>query len=230
MKILGQPADYSEILQRIFYTTVASGVVCTVLVAKASPAFEDLINAVSTKADIGPIKGLKVLYVLIPALIGLVSRMLKLHDRISDVFRIRSFFDTRVILYPLARDAGVTLTKDLKKRISDARMNAMYAIFYPYAGFRNPVIDEQLVRTAADNWGWFWVLTESSSLFLVTAGILACVQQWNYVFVCLAVILVELILMSVQGFACRNSAQREVVAILNDSSRKACIAAYFESL
>lgn len=230
MKIFGQPADYSEMLQRIFYTTVASGLVCTIVLAKASPSVKELIDSISTNADIGPIKSIKALYVLIPVIIGTVSHILKLHDRISDLFRIRFLFDTKYLLFPLAQGAGLTLKKDLKDKILLNRVDAMYAVFYPYAGFKNPVIDEQLVRTAADNWGWFWVLVESSFLFSVTTLILVWLSEWNYVFVCLIVILVEMILILRQWFACKRSAKRQVFMIVGDSNRRTSIAGYFQSL
>ncbi|MCK4850346.1 MAG: hypothetical protein KAT11_03290 [Phycisphaerae bacterium] len=228
--IVGQPADYSEILQRIFCATFASGIVCTFILAKASPSVQEVIDSISIKANIGFINDMKILYVIIPLIIGIVSCMLKLHDRISDLFRIRFHFDTKFILFPLAKGTEVILTKDLKEKIGQKRVDAMYAVFYEYASFKKPVIDEQLVRTAADNWGWLWVLVESSFLFGVTAIILGCLRRGNYVLVCLVVILVEMVLMLLLWFACKKSAKRQLTAILADSNRKSNIAGYFQSL
>lgn len=230
MKIFGQPADYSDMLQRIFYMTVASGFFCTILLAKASPTFQELINSISTQADIGPIKNIKVLYVLIPFIIGAISRILKLHDRISDVFKIRLRFDTRFILFPLAQDAKIELTEDLKKKIKQNRVAVMYKVFYEYAGFKSPVIDEQLVRTAADNWGWFWVFVESSIIFFVTAVLLVFLNKWYYVLFCICIILGEMIFMIFQWSACKRCARRQIDAILSDCNRKDKIAAHFQSL
>lgn len=230
MNIVGQPEDYSEILQRIFYTSVATGFVCTVLLASASPEVRSLIDSISTEADIGPIKKVRVLYAVIPLLIGLLSRMLKLHDKISNVFRIRYLFDTHCLLFPLARGAGPTLTKDLRKKIRQDRENSMSTAFYAFAGFKKPIIDEQLVRTAADNWGWFWALIESSFLITVTAVVLTYIQKWDYVFWCLIALLVESVLMLIFCLACQRSGRRQVGAILADASRKKTIAKYFRSL
>jgi hypothetical protein len=230
MKIFGQPDNYSEILQRIWYTSIATGLGCTILLSTASPTLQNFINSITTTAEIGPIKNIKVLYVIIPLLIGILSRMLKLHDKISDVFRIRYLFDTRCLLYPLAKGAGITLTKDLHKNIGNKRVDSMYAVFYPYAGFKNPVIDEQLVRTAADNWGWFWVLLESFALVVVTTIALCIMKKWDYVFWCLIVLLVEFALMFMYWIACQNSGRRQVAAILADKGRRKIIAKYFQSL
>lgn len=230
MKIFGQPESYSDILERVFYTSVAAGVVCTVILAQASPAVADILESVSTNAEIGPIKGVKALYVLIPLAVGLISRMLRLHDRISDVLRIRHRFDTRCILFPLAEQAGHELTAKLRRAISRNRVDAMYAVFYPYAGFKDPAIDTQLVRTAADNWGWFWVLTESSFLFGTTAVILSILGKITHLKICLGILLVQMCLLLVEWLACRRSARRQVAAIVADSSRRADIRAYFASI
>ncbi|RKY06711.1 MAG: hypothetical protein DRP66_08255 [Planctomycetota bacterium] len=230
MKIIGQPADYSEILQRIFWFSIATGLFSTVMLAKASPAVQEFIDSITTKADLGPIKSIKVLYVLIPGAIAVVSRMIKLHDRISDLFRIRFCFDTRFFLFPLCQGSGVPLTAARKAMIRQTRNDSMYQTVYGYAGFKNPDIDDQLVRTSADNWGWFWVLVESSFLLLITVIIFACMQKWNYVTGFLCVILAEVALMLIQALACIRSAKPQVNAILSDPERKNTIRKYFNSL
>lgn len=190
MKIFGQPESYSDILQRVFYMTVATGVICTFLLVNASPTFQKFMDSISTEADIGPVKNLKILYVLLPLLLGIFSRMIRMHDRISDLLRIRHIFDTRYLLFPLAQGTDIPLTNNLKKKIIKDRVNLMDKVFYPFARFRNPIIEEQLVRTAADNWGWFWVFIESSVLIILTMVILALIQQWNYVYICLVALLI----------------------------------------
>ena len=157
MTIIGQPNDYSDMLRRIFATTLISGIVCGFILAAASPHMRQFMESLKIEADLPLVKGLKALYVLIPLLIAGVSRAIYLHDRISDVLRIRHRFDTHHILYPLATASGLTLTKEQKTQISRSRRAAMYAVFYPYAGFKDPKIDSQLVRNALDACGWFWV-------------------------------------------------------------------------
>jgi len=230
MTIVGQPESYSEMLKRIFYLSIASGFICTIILAKAYPAFGSLIDSISTKADLGFIKNLNALLVVIPLVIGLISRMLRLHDELSYLLRIRFLFDTRYILYPLANLTGVTLTKKRKKILDRNRVNAMSNVFYKYASFINPIIDTQLVRTAADNWGWFWSLLESLFLFGLTAFILWLLDNNTYVQVCLIILLIEFCLLLVQWFECRKSAERQVEAITSDNDRRTDISAYFSSL
>ena len=106
----------------------------------------------------------------------------------------------------------------------------MYETVYKYARFKNPVIDEQLVRTAADNWGWFWVLVESVFILLISTVIFGLLRQWPYVKGLLWAILVEMILMLFQWLACLRSAKPQVAAILSDPNRKNAIQGYFNSL
>jgi len=111
-----------------------------------------------------------------------------------------------------------------------SRDDSMYAIVYRYAGFKNPVIDDQLVRTAADNWGWFWVLVESSFLVGLTAAFFAFRAQWAYTKGLLWVLLVECVLLWIQWRACIRSAKPQVKAILNDQQRFQQIQIYFNNL
>ena len=106
----------------------------------------------------------------------------------------------------------------------------MSNVFYKYASFINPIIDTQLVRTAADNWGWFWSLLESLFLFGLTAFILWLLDNNTYLQVCLIILLIEFCLLLVQWFECRKSAERQVEAITSDNDRRTDISSYFSSL
>jgi hypothetical protein len=230
MKIIGQPADYSEMLQRVFWFSAMTGIICTFLLAQNSPAIQEFLDSVSTQVDFGPLKSIKILYILVPAAIALLSRIIKLHDRISNVFRIRFTFDTKFFLFPLCEGANVVLTSDKKRAIKKSREESMYATVYKYAGFKNPVIDCQLVRTAADNWGWFWVFVESSFLVGLTAAFFTFRTQWGYTEGLLWVLLVECVLLWIQWRACIRSARPQVKAILDDQQRFHEIRNYFNNL
>lgn len=98
----------------------------------------------------------------------------------------------------------------------------MYEVFYLYAGFHEPKIDKQLIRTALDNWGWFWVGVEAAFLLGLTSVILRLVDaQWQLRTSLLLLLVNVVILMVLQWPACRRSAGREVEAILDDPEREA---------
>lgn len=227
MKIIGQPESYSEILQRIFFFSVATGICCSIILAKASPAFKAFMDSIPNEAEIPFIKGLKASYVLIPLVISFISIRLRLHDKISDLLCIRFLFDTKHILYPLAELSGHDLTSEIKSAINKKRESAMYAVFYPYAGFADPKIDKQLVRTALDNWGWFWVDVETILLCVLTMIILICLGNCLYIKLFAVILFVLLIFILYQWFACKSSAKRQVTAILDDPLRKSAIYNYF---
>jgi len=230
VKMVGQPKDYSDILKRVFCGSLVSGIACTFLLAQASPSVKKLLNSVSSEGDIGFVKNIGVLYVLIPGVVVVISRIIKLHDRISDLFRIRHRFDTKYILFRIAIGVGVTLTENVQKSIKKNRVQSMYTVFYPYAGFKNPLIDDQLVRTGADHWGWFWLLVESSFLFLVTGMILVFVGEWSDVGFCLIIVFVEMGLMVFLWLSCRRCAKREVEEILKNRKWKNEIGRHFEEI
>lgn len=89
MKVIGQPENYSEMLERIFACTLATGVLCTVSLAIVLPQVKAFLDSVSTDAELGPLKRLKALYVLLPAALAIVSRVIKLHNRISPCANVR---------------------------------------------------------------------------------------------------------------------------------------------
>ena len=230
MKVIAQPESYSDMLERVFVTTVVSGITCTVILASASPAVKVLLDSVQAETEIGPIKGIKALYVLIPIVIAVISRIVLFHDRLSDLFRIRVIFDTRYILFPMARLSGHKVDKTMERRIRSARESAMYRVFYPYAGFATPVIDRQLVRTALDNWGWFWVGFESGFLFVVTGIFIEIIGGAIQLIICVVALLIIALLLTIKWSACRRSADRQVRAIIEDPQRKADIHAYFSAM
>ena len=159
MKLIEQPQSYSDILHRVFFTTLCVGVICTVLLGSASPEVKRVLDSVATDVDFGPVKSLKFLYVAIPLLLALLSRVIKLHDRISDVLGLRRVIDTEWILFPLAAGAGIAVSQEVRetlRRDASYRTQVMYRVFYPYVSLPDARIDRQLVRSALDNLGWLW--------------------------------------------------------------------------
>ena len=191
MKIFGQPESYSDMLERIFIFTLGTGVVCVIWLSISSPTMKDILDSVSTETDIAFVKGIKGLYVLVPLIVAVLSRIIRLHDKISDILFIRQTFDTKHILIPMAVKSGSsTQTQAIRKN----RVDLMYKVFYPYAGFKDPVIDAQLVRSALDNWGWYWVLLEAVCVFLLTLVVFLVIDNVTQAFYCLIIAIILLCL------------------------------------
>lgn len=230
MKIIAQPESYSDMLERVFATTVASGLVCTAILANASPSVKALLDSIKTEAGIGPIKAVRALYVLLPILIAMISRIIRLHDKISDVLHIRMMFDTRYILLPMARLSGAEVDTHMRQRLLSLREPAMYKVFYPYVSLPTPAIDRQLIRTALDNWGWFWACVESAFLFIITGSIIRIIGRDIEFYLCVIVLLMIGLLLTTQWIACRRSADRQVRAIIDDPQRRTSIQEYFAAI
>lgn len=230
MKFIEQPDSYSDILVRIFTSSLMTGVACTIVLCIVSPDIKQFIESIPGQSDIGPFKGLATSYVLIPFIISLFSRAIKLHDKISNILRIRQKFDVEHILFNIVRGVGMDINGTLKAFLKLKHQEVMYKVFYEYAGFNEPKIDRQLVRSALDSWGWFWAALESSMILLITLVILFVYKKW-YLFTIGIIFMISLVcLLFFHWFECRTYALREVKAILSDDTRKREIKKYLTTL
>ncbi|HYD48266.1 MAG TPA: toll/interleukin-1 receptor domain-containing protein [Terriglobales bacterium] len=230
MKLIGQPETYSDILERVFVTTLLAGFVCTAVLGAFSPQVAAFLNSIDTEAELGLIKNLKVLYVAVPLLVAMSSRLIKLHDRVSDILRLRYTIDTRWILIPLAEGVGVNPDPAQRDAIRENRRNLMYSVFYPYVSLPDSVIDRQRVRSALDNLGWLWVFIEASVVCILSTLIAYYIGAHGAV----EVIALLSVLATVGGvgfwLACMRTTTAEVDAILIDNGRRGEIRGHFECL
>lgn len=232
MKILGQPESYSEILQRVFWTTLATGLICTFVIAESSTAVKDFLSSLNVEIEIFSMKVPKTLYVLIPLIIAFLLRILKLHNLVSNIFGLRVYFDVHHILTPLATGVKISLGETEMKILKFNRVLLMRNVFYPYAGYDTTSIDTQLVRTALDNWGWLWVLIESSALLIISLLIvfLLFIASQGTLWPGLTLLFVfvfEFILILVFWHRCVQSATEEIDAILSKPDCVTTITSHF---
>jgi hypothetical protein len=230
MSIWGQPETYSDILQRTFRCTFFVGICCTALLAYASPEVRVLLSWIDLETEVGPIKGLKLLYVIVPGCLAVASRVIKLHDRISDLLGLRRTVDVQWILLPLARSVITDLDDARVLAIRLQRRKAMYEVFYPYVSLPDAKIDRQLVRTALDNYGWLWVIIEAMAILAVSILSLICMGATALALGALGLLIVLLLVAWGQWLSCRRSTSDEVSAILADDARKGDIRRYFLSI
>ncbi|MGD9850425.1 MAG: toll/interleukin-1 receptor domain-containing protein [Nitrospirales bacterium] len=229
MKVIGQPENYSEMLERIFIMTLVVGFCCTVFLGIGSPDVKRVLDSIGTEAELGPIKGLKLLYVAIPLFIALISRAIKLHDRVSDILRLRYIIDTRWILIPLANGVGLELNETHQMLIKSKRKEAMYSVFYPYVSLPDAKIDRQLVRSALDNLGWFWSLLEAIVVVIAASALSYFLEAWSTGYM-LAFAGILTCLTPFSWFACKGRTTEEVRAILLVQNFSNEIRNYFEGL
>lgn len=230
MSLIGQPESYSEMLKRIFAATLTTGIACTFFLGTVSPAVKTFLESWSAETSIGILDGVKAFYVVVPLVVAIGARVFLLHDRISDLFRIRKRFDLANILMPLAEGVGFPTSGASWNKIQNQRDLAMSRTFYKYASFRDPKIDVQLVRTAADRWAWFWCMVEPQFVLIITGIILAILRSW---FELIFVVLVMVILSTIGLLLwpqLRNGGRNQVREILENGSWKAEIRTALQAL
>jgi hypothetical protein len=223
--------DYPSMLNKIAVYTFAVGIAMTwVLRSQIAP-----IEAFLDKFDLAfEIEGNKIaLGFLLPAfLVALLFRIVKMHDRLSDVTKTREEFDLNEILVPLSIGSGFPITIAMRDRALAARDRLMTAVFYTYASSTagKAKIDSHLVTMALDQWSWFWIGAEAVLVIAATGAILAAYGKYQaatWAFIACFLVF------TLQHFTRRrraNYAHAQVEAILTDAVRRNEIAGVFRAL
>lgn len=185
--------DYPSMLIRIGEGTFVASLLALIVLRMNVPAIESALSPFTTRVPILGGFDLPMGTVLPAAAIALLSRVLRLHDLISDAFRVRQRFDLHEILSPLAIGSGATITLAQFRQIANRRKQLMQDVFYTYAssGERVAKIDPHTIGRALDQWGWYWVVAETTFVALITSCVLllAGVSSWASVLLILSLCL-----------------------------------------
>jgi hypothetical protein len=224
-------SNYPEMLNKITISTFLFGLGMTILARSQIPWLDE---ALVTKIDIELAKVVLPLgTVLPPVLFALLFRMVKLHDSISDVLKIREDFDVRVILIPMALELGVSIPASRLEKLRENRGDLMYETFYKYASGTpgKAVIDSHLITMALDQWTWYWILLEASVVAVITSLLLFFSGVPNCAFIILALDALAVVALGTKFLrSCAHYAHREVAEILRDTTRRQEIAKVFYAL
>lgn len=230
--IFSQTKDYSEMLNKIGFCTFSISVALTVIIGNVSPMASNFLKSINIPVKFWLFEeGIPILYVVLPFLIVfLITRPIRLHDKVSNLFGIRKSFDINNIIIPLAKGSKVVIDGISLKQLEDKRQSLMRRVFYKYAGSYEPKIDKQLVIQALDSWFCLWILIEA-----ITVGVVAVIIMFV-----LGLIKVALITSLVALFStifvipilksCSRIAQSEVEDILSDPERRAEIKHTFNEI
>ena len=74
MSIIGQPESYSDMLKRIFFATVVTGILCSIALAAVSPEVHAFFESWDAEVNFIIFTKVKPLYILIPSAAAGVSR------------------------------------------------------------------------------------------------------------------------------------------------------------
>ena len=230
---LAPVTDYQSMLNRIFWFTSASALVAIWMLRLYIPELDTVLKKIDFTVAFGGDKTLPIPGgYLIPALAaGLLTRVYRLHARISDWLGIRECFDIEVIIREMADQLAIDLTLVGDDQLSECRHGVMRNAFYPFVSGPQPQIDPQLIKQALDAWSWFWIGVEASLLFTFTGlGLIASGAYevgFQTIGGTLALAAIGLPTMRDQ---CRRYAVAQVRAILTDPARANAARTAFEEL
>jgi hypothetical protein len=167
------PKTYEQVLQKLaLYLFVFSWLAASSL--RSVPQIGDLARALEAAIPQSPVLAPYLAWLpvinlpgaLIAGILAWLAYVVQLHDRISDLFRIRQRFDTGSILLPLAALVGATLSASRLNRLRADRDTLMRAVFYRFASSsaEKPLVDPHDIQHALSAWSWFWIMVEGSAV------------------------------------------------------------------
>jgi hypothetical protein len=161
-----------------------------------------------------------------------ISESVKLHDKISDVLKIRHEFDVRWILIPMALLSGAILNTAQFERLKLERRRLMGDAFYAYASSTpgRQVIDPHTITQALTSWSWYWLCAEAIVVIIPTAAALAYAGHFQYATALLAIVLALMLVMRFFRIDCSRYADSQIQQILNDNGRRSAVATIFNAL
>jgi hypothetical protein len=214
------PENYGGMVQKIAVCTFVVGIALTAYVRATVPAVEAVLGhydfklkALGSEIPIG---------YLVPALaFTAFSAMFKLHDRISDLLRIRVNFDVNHILLVMANAVGIRTTDEVRKRAKEKRGDLMGPVFYKYVSSTNPnpAVDRHLISGLLHQWQWYWVLIEGYVMVLLALIPMLYWQAFRPVAVLLWAVFITLPVIRFSYRKCAAFAKREIDQILADPTR-----------
>jgi len=213
-----RPTSYGEMLNKIGIFTFLSALGLTLVVAYFVPAVHRSLNSEPTTVEILTLK-IPLLFVVAPAIIALLARIFRLHDKMSDLFGLRARFDLYRILIPLCGSLQISVDKDFRDKLSSRRETAMERTYYAYASFEDPKISKALVLSAIDLWTWYWILVESCVLLGIGGVVLLGFGAYRGGSLVLIVLLLAILLFSTYYDACGRLADAQIAEIVAEPER-----------
>jgi hypothetical protein len=230
---LAPVTDYQSMLNRICWFTSAAALVAIWMLRLYIPGLDGLLSKIDFTVAFGhdkilPIPG----GYLFPALaVGILTRIYRLHARISDWLGIREWFDVEVIIAEFASRLAIDLTPLADDQLIKRRHSIMRVAFYPFVSGPQPQIDPQLIQQALDAWSWLWIGVEATLVFTHTGLALVAngVYMVGFETVGGTLALAAIGLPAMHG-QCKRYAIAQVRAIVADPVRASAVRTAFTEL
>lgn len=159
-----------------------------------------------------------------------VAYVAKLHDRVSDLFRIRARFDVDEILKPSALATGTELSPPQIQKLRTKRLELMWPVFYKFASSGRPVIDPHYITMALTQWSWYWVVIELNVVVALVCIGLFLASQFLWLSMALAWLVLSFWLLQLIRNDCTTYALQQIELIVSDPQRCAEISAVLRAL
>jgi hypothetical protein len=227
MWLFESPQNYSQMLKKVAWSTFFIVLIALFILAQCVDSFAEFMKRISFNMEY-EIDGIKLYtaYFYIPFIFAILENIFKLHDRISDIFRIRYRFDKFVIINRFLHRCK--MEQNINKINKRNREEIMYKVFYEYASSTKPVIDPHLICMALGAWRWYWIINATVAITGLI-GIIMLIMNFSFhkLIVILGIILVLYIFsFMIKHFQCKSYAIKEVDTILNDEERLNAICRY----
>lgn len=223
------PTSYSAMLNKIAIFTFFVSLFLIYVLSSASTNISDFLTQFNLRVEVANMN-MPVAYVVLALLITLFARIIKLHDKISTLFRIRQNIDIYHILVPLAGGVGIPTNSEVLEQFKANRHDWMRKVFYRYASSSKPAIDAHDITMALDKLTWFWIIIELLAVGILALIILTGLGAFASAAWLAIVLFICLFLTFPMYAACARAAKIEVKAILEDPARKDQIRGSFNAL
>lgn len=224
--------DYATMLNRIAIYTFAVSLVAVIILRNNITSLEDLLKKLNLLIPVFNGVQLPAGTVLPAIIVAFVSRSIKIHDRISDIFQIRKRFDIYHILFPLAIASSSTCTASKIDFIKNNRKDLMKKVFYKYASSDpdKALIESHYITMALDQWSWYWIVLEAISILFITSIALSFFSKFFISFILTLLVLVGIGFLQLVKFQCSKYALQQVEQIISDNTRKLEVQGVFNAL
>jgi hypothetical protein len=223
------PTNYAEMLKKLAGFAFYQALLISLLLRQIPQVDAGLR---SLEASVPFASGYELGAVLIALLAALISHVLPLHDRISDLFQIRQRFDTQHIMLPLAGLVGAKLTPEGTLELTRDRHRLMREVFYKFASSRDPspLVDRHDIEHALSQWAWFWAFIEGIIFWAIGAAVAFAFKAISLG--CWFLVIALLLLLIALAFSRRlpRYARPQIEAIAADSEAAKHVKSVFDAL
>lgn len=217
--------DYPSMLGNLSFAFLGQSVawfyVARLNIPPIKDTFESLAAQLPSGMEVFGLTPIDAVPIIVAYIFALILQSFKLHDLLSDIFKIRKNFDIEHILIPTALLVSATVDRLRLSRIRASRELLMADAFYKYASSTdpNPPVGKHEIVQSLSNWSWHWMALESQFLHIFVAIIFALsgLTTWALAaaFIALATGLVRQLYFR---YAIRN-AHRQIDTITADATR-----------